>query len=121
MSEFWKLVLTALGAIGTTTGLLLFLLKQYGKSWIENRFAQRLAHFTHQQDVELHKLRIEIDSILSGALKIQEKEFETLPKAWRKLDEAFVQLNNLVSPIIRKVDLDNKSELQLEEFLEDSE
>jgi hypothetical protein len=45
-----------------------YLLFQYlGKTWIENKFAQRLDTLKHQHELELQRLRIEIDSLLSGA------------------------------------------------------
>jgi len=92
-----------------------------GKSWIENKFAQKLEQYKHQQALELQRLRMEIDSMLSGALKIQEKEFETLPEAWRKLDEAYGRVSALVSPAQEYPGLDRMNAVQLEEFLGGSE
>jgi hypothetical protein len=65
------------------------LFRLLGKTWIEGKFAERLETFKHQQALELQRLRIEIESMLSGALKLQELEFEILPEAWRRLDDAF--------------------------------
>lgn len=94
MSEQILLFLGKIVAIGGPAAVIAFLLFRYlGKSWIESKFSERLEQFKHQQALEIQRLRIEIDSTLSGVLKIQEKEFETLPEAWGKLDEA----NNLVA------------------------
>lgn len=98
-----------------------FLFQFLGKSWIENKFAQRLEQHKHDQALELQRLRVEIDSMLSGALKIQEKEFETLPEAWSKLDEAYGRVRQLVSPLQQYQDLDCMNSQQLEEFLEGTE
>src|SRR3989442_1732393 len=71
-----------------------YLLFQFlGKSWIENKFAQRLEAYKHQQQLELQHLKVEIESMLSGALKMQEREFQVLPEAWKKLDDAFGTTN----------------------------
>jgi len=95
-----------------------FIFKFLAKSWIESKFAQRLEQHKHQQALELQRLRVEIDSMLSGAIKIQEKEFETLPEAWSKLDEAYGQIRQLLSPLQQYADLDRFNKEQLDEFLE---
>jgi hypothetical protein len=92
-----------------------------GKSWIENKLAQRLEQHKHQQALEIQRLRVEIDSMLSGALKLQEREFETLPAAWAKLDEAYNQVSALVSPAQQYPNLDGMTPARLNEFLESSE
>ncbi|MCQ4305223.1 MULTISPECIES: hypothetical protein [Stutzerimonas stutzeri group] len=88
-----------------------------GKSWIENKFTQRLDYLKHQQALELQRLRVEIDALLSGAIKLQEREFQVLPKAWQKLDEAYGLISSLVHPMQEYPDVDRMSEAQLEEFL----
>ena len=95
-------ILRSLGefiAYGSGAAGVAFLLFRYlGKSWIESKFSERLEQFKHQQAIEIQRLRVKIDSTLSGVLKIQEKEFETLPEAWSKLDEAYGHVTALVSP-----------------------
>ena len=97
-----------------------FVFRFLGKSWIENKFAEKLADFKHQQVLEIQRLRIKIDSMLSGVLKLQEKEFETLPEAWCKLDKAYGQVQVLTSPAQRYPNLDGMTLARLEEFLNDS-
>jgi len=99
-----------------------YLIFQYlGTKWIENKFAERLDELKHQHALELQRLRIEIDSLLSGSLKLQELEFEFLPDAWQKLDEAHGLVSWLVSPMQEYPDLDRMNTQQLEEFLETTE
>ena len=92
-----------------------FVFQFLGKTWIENKFAQKLDQNRHQQALELQRLRIEIDSMLSGVLKIQEKEFETLPEAWQKLDDAYSQVSSLVSPmqLFPNIDIMNSAQLEM--------
>lgn len=105
-------------AYGGGSAVVAYLLFQYlGKTWIENKFAQRLDQLKHQQALELQRLRVEIDSLLSGALKLQDREFQILPEAWQKLDEAHGLVSWLVSPMQEYPDLDRMSQAQLEEFL----
>ena len=53
-------------AIYGGAGVVGFVLFQYlGKKWIEKKFAEKLSDYTHLQNVELQRLRVEIDSLLS--------------------------------------------------------
>lgn len=86
-------------AYGGSGAIVAYLLFQFlGKTWIENKFAQRLDQLKHQQALELQRLRVEIDSLLSGALKLQDREFQILPEAWQKLDEAHALAKWFVCP-----------------------
>jgi len=109
-------------AYGGGGGAIAYLLFQYlGKNWIENKFSQRLEQLRHDQALELQKLRVEIDALLSGAIKLQEKEFEVLPQAWEKLYEAHDLVSWLVSPMQQYADVDRMNEKQLDEFLDGTE
>jgi hypothetical protein len=117
-----RMLIFELLAYGGGVAAIAYLIFQFlGKSWIESRFAQSLEQFRHQQALEVQRLRVEIDSLLSGALKLQEKEFETLPEAWNRLDEAYGHVSSLVSPGQSYPNLDRLTSEQLEEFLKRSE
>lgn len=115
----FALSVLAYGGGGATVAYILF--RHLGKSWIESKFAQRLEQYKHDQAIEIQRLRVEIDSMLSGALKLQEKEFEILPEAWHKLDEAHGLVSWLASPLQQYPDLDRINSDQLEEFLAKSD
>lgn len=109
-------------AYGGGSAAVAYLLFQWlGKKWIENKFSQRLEQLRHQQALELQRLRVEIDAMLSGALKLQEKEFSVLPEAWEKLDEAHDLVSWLVSPLQQYADVDRMNSEQLDEFLAGTE
>lgn len=108
-------------AYGGGAAVIAYLLFQYlGKAWIESKFSERLEQLRHDQALELQKLRVEIDALLSGAIKLQEKEFQVLPDAWEKLDEAHGLVSWLVSPRQQYADVDTMKEDQLCEFLDSS-
>jgi hypothetical protein len=109
----------AYGGGSATVAYLLF--QWFGKTWIENKFAQRLDQLRHQHSLELQRLRVEIDAALSGVLRLQEKEFSVLPEAWAKLDDAHSLVTWLVSPIQQYANVDRMNSVQLEEFLEGTE
>ncbi|MHB1247774.1 MAG: hypothetical protein ACYCZH_15150 [Sulfuriferula sp.] len=122
MTEQFLKFLGEIAAYGGGAALVSYLLFQHlGKTWIENKFAQRLDQFKHQQALELQRLRVEIDSLLSGALKLQEREFQILPEAWQKLDEAHGLVSWLVSPMQEYPNLDRMTAPQLEEYLAGTE
>lgn len=109
-------------AYGGASAAVAYLLFQWlGKTWIENKFAQRLDQLRHQQALEIQRLRVEIDAMLSGALRLQEKEFSVLPEAWAKLDEAHGLVSWLVSPMQQYANVDRMNGEQLEEFLSGTE
>lgn len=118
MDEVAKFILQMLALGGGSATVAYFLFQWLGKTWIENKFAQRLDQLRHQQALELQGLRVEIDAMLSGALKLQEKEFSVLPKAWAKLYEAYELVSWLVSPFQQYADVNRMSRTELEEFLE---
>ena len=92
-----------------------------GEKWIENKFAQRLEEVRHQQALELQRLKVKIDSMLSGRLRLQEKEFEILPETWRRLSLAYSQTASLASPVQTLPNIDKMSKAELEEFLVNTE
>lgn len=106
---------------GVAAVIAYLLFRYLGKKWIENKFSQSLEMFKHNQALELQRLRIEIDSTLSGVIKMQEKEFEVLPEAWHKLDAAYRHVSSLVSPLNIYPDLDKYHKDELEEFLKNSD
>ena len=67
-------VLRFLGEVvlyGGGSATVAFLLFQYlGKGWIDARFAERLEAFKHEQAKELQRMKVEVESVLSGALKV---------------------------------------------------
>lgn len=108
-----SLLVSTLGAAPAAYGLFQFL----GKSWIESKFERQLQELKHKQAQELHRLRVEIDSTLSATLKLQEKEFEVLPEAWRLLNITFGATASISSPIQTYPDLDRKTTVEIEEIL----
>ena len=108
-----KLVLYAGGGIAVAVAVF----KTLGEKYIDHRLAARLESLKHDQNVLVAKLKVEIDSMLSGALKIQEREFAVLPDTWAKLDAAYTNIAWLVAPLQTSVDVRRCNDVQLEEQL----
>ena len=105
----------AYGGGGAVVAYLLF--QWLGKTWIENKFAAKLKDLEHDHAVAVARLRVEVESMLGGALKIQERDFKVLPETWEKLDEAYGLVRWLVSPMQQHVNVRQLNEVQLDELL----
>lgn len=111
--------LTQLLAYGGGSAAVAYLLFQYlGKTWIENKFSQRLEQMKYEQALEVQRLKVEIDTMLSRKIKLQDKEFDILPSAWDKLYKAFSKISHLLHPAQSHADVARMSDEQLDEFLE---
>lgn len=121
MDAFFVLVGKIVAAGGGVALIAYYVFQHLGEKWIENRFSQRLEQLRHQQALELQRLRVQIDALLSGAIKLQEREFVVLPEAWAKLDEAHGLVSWLASPLQQYAPIDRMNSAQLEELLAQSE
>jgi hypothetical protein len=101
------------GAVAMAYGLFHYM----GKSWIENKFKERLETFRHEQAIELQRLRVQIESMLSGALKLQELEFKVLPEAWKLLDDAHGLARWVTASLQQYPKIEGMTETELSEYL----
>lgn len=118
MSEIFDLLGRALVYAGGSTATAYAAFKWFGEKWIEDKFSRRLAALQHQQALEIQRLKIEIDSLLSGTLRIQEHEFLILPEIWEKLSEAYGLVSWIASPVQEYENINGMTSAQLEEYLE---
>ena len=121
MDDIFKLLGQAFAYCGVGAAVAYLLFQYLGKKWIENKFMERLEQLRHSQALELQRLKVEIDFLLNGAIRLQEKEFQILPEAWAKLDKAFKLLALLVCPTQRHKDLDQLDNSQFEDFLAETD
>jgi len=106
---------------GGSAAVAYLLFQHLGKGWIDARFSERLEAFKHEQAKELQRLKVEVESVLSGALKLQDREFAVLPEAWQKLSEAYSLTAWFVSPMQQYPAVGRMDTAELDEFLADSE
>lgn len=90
------------------------------KKWIESKFAERLETYKHELNKELDQARYRINALFSRVTKIHEKEFEVLPEAWHKMQDALGRISHFTSLFQQYPDLNQMSQPALEEFLEKS-
>lgn len=104
------------GSAAIAYAIFLFL----GKKWIENKFAERLEKYRHEQNKELEEVRYRINALFNRITKIHEKEIEVLPEAWSRLHQVLSLLSQLTSPLQKYPDLNRMTDPQLKEFLNQS-
>jgi hypothetical protein len=91
-----------------------------GKRWIEEHFAKRLEAYKHVQNQELENFKYKINALFNRITKIHEKEFEVLPTAWQKLQNALGYVASVTSPFQQYPNINQMTEEQLNEFLKSS-
>jgi len=114
----WIATIVAAGGGGAFVAYGIF--KLFGTKWLDNKFAERLLAHKHEQDKEIQRLRAEIDSTLSGTLKLQERDFQILPQGWEIIHKAYSITYDFTSNVTFTYNLDRCTPLELEEFFSDS-
>lgn len=102
-------------------GLFWLFSQKTAERWIDAHFAKRQKEFEHEQAKELQRLKVRLDTVVQGALKLQEREFKIIPEAWEKISEALGLALWLSAPFQQTIDLEYMSEAEIAEFLEKSE
>jgi hypothetical protein len=117
-----------LAAIGLTAvsgavifGALLGALRWFGERWIVSKFSERLESFKHAQQREIEQLKFQISASMDRAVKLHQREFETVPEAWSKLVTAFNSIKVFTHPFQSYADVARMTNQELDEFLDDSE
>lgn len=117
MNLLFRFLLEVFAVGGTAAAIAYAFFVFLGKKWLENRFAERLESYKHEQRKELEELRFRINAQFNRLTKIHEKEIEVLPKAWLELQTALAAMRRFTSPVRPQPDFDRMTEPQLEYFI----
>ncbi len=108
----------AVAAVGGSSAAIAYALFRWlGAKWLDQHFNKRLEEMKHEQQIELERLKHEINSLFSRVSKIHEKEFEVLPQAWNLLQQAHGAVFGVASPLKQYPEFSKMSEQQFEEFV----
>jgi hypothetical protein len=128
MLELYRAIEPYLAAIGLTAlsgavifGALLGALRWFGERWVVSKFSERLEAFKHAQQREIEQLKFQISASMDRAVKLHQREFETVPEAWSTLVTAFNSIKGFTSRLQSYADLAYLTDQELTEFFEDSE
>lgn len=109
-----NVVLYAGGSVAIAYALFMFL----GKRWIDSRFAKDIEKYKSEQELELEKLKLKINTMFNKVLKTQEKEYDILPALWCKLQKLRTEVSRAVTSFRSLPDLNTYDEESLEIFIE---
>lgn len=102
-------------------GLTLIVYKAFehlAAKWLNSQFDARLQELKHQHDEELEQLRFKIAALLDRTTKLHQREFEMMPEAWAKLNDAFWQTRSTVSSFQEYPDIDRMTPTHQTEFID---
>ena len=117
MNPILRFVLDVIIAGGGGAAIAYLIFTYLGKKWIDGKFSERLETFKHELNLQMEQYRFEINSLFNRITKIHEKEFDVLPTAWSKLQNAIGIVANFTSPVQMYPDLNRMNEAQIEETL----
>lgn len=117
VKEIAAWVTAVLAASGVLTLFAFWLFKLLGEKWLTNKFAQRLEAFKHDQQREIEHLRFEISRLLDRAVKLHQREFDVLPRAWSLTSKAFHGVEGVAASLQSYPDLQRMGAKQLDEFI----
>lgn len=101
------------GGGGVAIGFALF--KVLGQKWLEARFAELLEKLKTAQDEQVRHIQSSIDREIHRARKLYDREFETLPEAWKLLCVSFS--NGMASGMEQYPNLSQYTQHELENVL----
>jgi len=110
-----------LAAGGGGATIVYFLVKGFGEKWLDKRFATSLQNLRHAQEKELERSKHELQGMFSRIVKVHEREYEVMPKAWYLLHEAYGSAHNALEIGVKYgPDFDNLSGPEFEVILKAS-
>lgn len=97
------------------------ILRFFGSKWFETKFAQSTENLRHQQQQDFEIFKISTNSALDRLNKLNQREYEILPKAWELLVLLQLHLSRFTSLFKEFPDLKSMSPLQFDEFIQKSD
>ncbi|WP_291272444.1 hypothetical protein [Geothrix sp.] len=95
--------------------------KFFGTKWLESKFQASIEKLRHQQRQELETFKISTNSSLDRLNKLNQREYEVLPKAWELLVLLQLHVSRFVASYKESPDLKSMSDPQFEEFVTQSD
>lgn len=91
--------------------------KCLASKWLDAKFEERLQALKHQHGKELEHLKFRISTLLDRATKLHQREFNILPEAWAKLNDAFWDTRAFVHPMQSFPDIDHMTPAEKSSFI----
>jgi hypothetical protein len=111
------IILSVLASGGGATLVAYLAIKNFGASWLESKFSQRLESFRHSNSKEIEKFKFEIDGVMRAQQRYQEKQFETIVELWQLYRTASAEIAALISPLQQYADVSSMSVEMRRQFI----
>lgn len=112
-----EIFISVIAAGGGAITITYLALKSFAEKFIDSRFERSLQQLKQEHEFEVERLRLKMSTMLDKAVKINQREFEVLPDAWMKINEAYYAVDSIVSPLTLSADVDRMLPQQQEEFI----
>jgi hypothetical protein len=111
---FGGVAVVALAIVSATYGIF----RLFSEKWLNSKFEERLAAYKHEQQKELEQLKFDINTLMDRTVKLHQREFDVLPEAWGRVNDAFNYMQPLGLGFQQYPDLNRMSEARLNSFLD---
>ncbi|MFW5983248.1 MAG: hypothetical protein ACOCQ4_02015 [bacterium] len=102
---------------GGTVAVAFITFRFLSKKWIENIFKKDLEDFKAKKNQQLEEYKYRINSLFSRITKIHDKEFEILPRAWCKLQDAIGAVAEASNPLFISPNFDAMEPTEIDDSL----
>ena len=112
-----SILFNILAAGGGAAAVSYAIFKFLGKSIVLRWFDRIQENYRQEQAKEFQKYSAKLETLVSGAVKLQELEHKIIPSIWHDLIEAQLKVRVLASPLFDDTDdLNSMTTLELDEF-----
>ena len=116
--DVWSFLLEVAKVAGSSAIIVFGLVKWFGDKWLNKHFTSQLEALKHENQKELETVKQTIQSTFSRIVKVHEREYEVLPKAWFLLNVSLGHAIDSVARLKFRPTFQNMPDSQFEEFLE---
>ena len=117
IDSIFKFVGGVVVAGGGLSLLVYQIFKKFSVKWLDSKFDQRLQELKHEQQKDLEQMKYKISALLDRSVKLHQREFDVLPEAWSKINDAYWYVRSFVSALQSYPDVDRMGAAQQEEFI----
>jgi hypothetical protein len=94
--------------------------KGWIEKWLDQRFEERLASLQHEHDKQVRRVQSQIDRELDRSVRLNEKEFDVLAKAWELAYVAYWRAIAVTSRLQQKIDFSAMSSSAQRELIDEN-
>ncbi|HYL48365.1 MAG TPA: hypothetical protein VET84_03295 [Stellaceae bacterium] len=113
-------IAVVLGSVSASIAALWGISKLFFDKWLSNRFGQQLEAFKSLQQQELVKLQLQLNTMFDRNIKLHQREFDVLPDAWSRVNDAYNQTHAIALGYSMTPDLNKWEPERLEAYIADS-